>query len=84
MQKRPANPEGTVEALGYFLLDAGINYTRPRFEISLHMENLLNADWNEAQFDTESRLFNELEPVSELHFTPGTPFFWKLGFAWNL
>jgi hypothetical protein len=84
VQKRPANPEGTVEALGYFLLDAGVNYTRPRFEISLHMENLLNADWNEAQFDTESRLFNELEPVSELHFTPGAPFFWKLGFAWKL
>lgn len=84
VQKRPANPEGTVEALGYFLLDAGINYTRPRYEISLRMENLLNADWNEAQFDTESRLFNELEPVSELHFTPGAPFFWKVSLSFFL
>ncbi|MBK6949817.1 MAG: TonB-dependent receptor [Haliscomenobacter sp.] len=84
VQKRPANPEGTVEALGYFLLDAGVNYTRPKFEIGLHLENLLNADWNEAQFDTESRLFNELEPVSELHFTPGAPFFWKVSLSFFL
>lgn len=38
---------------------------------------LLNSEWNQAQFDTESRLPNEPEPVSELHFTPGTPFFLK-------
>jgi hypothetical protein len=41
------------------------------------VENLLNVEWNQAQFDTESRLSNEVEPVSELHFTPGTPFFLK-------
>ncbi len=40
-------------------------------------ENLLNVEWNEAQFDTESRFFDELAPVSELHYTPGTPFFVK-------
>ena len=34
-------------------------------------------EWNEAQFDTESRLQDELLPVSELHFTPGVPFFAK-------
>lgn len=31
-------------------------------------------DWNEEQFDTESRLRGESEPLSELHFTPGNPF----------
>jgi hypothetical protein len=43
----------------------------------LSAENLLNSSWNQAQFDTESRLRNEAEAVSELHFTPGTPFIVK-------
>jgi hypothetical protein len=34
---------------------------------------VLDTEWNEAQFDTESRLPGELVPVSELHFTPGMP-----------
>ena len=37
------------------------------------VENVLNTTWNEAQFDTESRLRDEEEPVSEIHFTPGNP-----------
>ena len=40
-------------------------------------ENNFDADWNEAQFDTESRLVDEPESVSEIHFTPGTPLFLK-------
>jgi outer membrane cobalamin receptor len=76
---RPANEDNSVVAEGYFLLDAVLKYTRPAFEVSLSAENLLNIDWNEAQFDTESRLQNEADPVSEIHFTPGTPFFFKAG-----
>jgi hypothetical protein len=56
-----------------------VKYTRPRFELSFTAENIFNVDWKEAQFDTESRLFTEAEPVSEIHFTPGTPFFFKTG-----
>ena len=41
------------------------------------VENLFNTEWNETQFATESRLQNEPEPVEEIHFTPGTPFFLK-------
>ena len=33
----------------------------------------MNVEWNEAQFDTESRMQWEIEPVSEIHFTPGNP-----------
>lgn len=84
VQKRPANAEGSVTALGYFILDGGITYALPRWTLSLQGQNLLNSNWNEAQFDTESRLPWENEPVSELHFTPGSPFFWKLGLAWNI
>ncbi|MDQ3048268.1 MAG: TonB-dependent receptor [Bacteroidota bacterium] len=76
---RAANPDNSVTALGYGLVDAVFNYTRPKYELSLSMENILNSEWNEAQFDTESKLQNEAAPVSELHYTPGTPFFIKGG-----
>lgn len=79
IQDRPANEDNSVIAQGYFLLDAVVKYTRKTFELSLSAENLLNEEWNEAQFDTESRLQNEVDPVSEIHFTPGTPFFIKAG-----
>lgn len=72
---RPANETNSVVAKGYFLLDATASYRIKHFEFGAIVENLLDTEWNQAQFDTESRLSNESEPVSELHFTPGTPFF---------
>jgi outer membrane receptor protein involved in Fe transport len=78
LDSRPANEDNSVRARGYFLLDAVASYTHRRYQVGLTVENLLDVDWNEAQFDTESRLPNEAAPVSELHFTPGTPFFAKL------
>jgi hypothetical protein len=74
---RPANEDNSVVADGYWLLDAVLRYTQPKFEVGLSAENLLNTEWKEAQFDTESRLPFETEPVPEIHFTPGTPFFLK-------
>ncbi|MEP6647068.1 MAG: TonB-dependent receptor [Saprospiraceae bacterium] len=74
---RPANENNTVTALGYFLLDGGVTYKAKNAEFGITLENILNVDWNEAQFDTESRLFDEPAPVSELHYTPGTPLFIK-------
>jgi hypothetical protein len=41
----------------------------------------MNRDWNEAQFDTESRLRFEPTPVSEIHYTPGIPRFIKAGIS---
>lgn len=78
MGDRAANEDYSVTAEGYFILDAVLRYTHDRFEIGASVENLLNTEWNETQFDTESRLANEVNPVSEIHFTPGTPFFGKL------
>lgn len=75
---RPANEDNTVIARGYFLSDAILNFTRRTFEVGISAENIFNRKWNEAQFDTESRLQNETDPVSEIHFTPGTPFFAKI------
>jgi outer membrane receptor protein involved in Fe transport len=77
LDHRAANENYSVVADGYFLMDVVLSYTTRRFELGLSVENILNPDWNEAQFDTESRLSNEPEPVSEIHFTPGTPLFAK-------
>ena len=62
-------------AEGYFVTDLTANYTFRNFIFSVIVENLFDTEWNETQFATESRLFNEPAPVEEIHFTPGTPFF---------
>jgi outer membrane cobalamin receptor len=81
LDDRAANEDNTVVAKGYFIADAILNYSRPGFEIGMSIENLFNRNWKEAQFDTESRLKNESVPVSEIHFTPGTPFSLKVRFV---
>jgi len=81
MKDRPANENNSITAKGYFLLDGSFNYTQPKYEIGLSLENILNVDWNEAQFATTSQLKNETTPVTELNFTPGTPFFFKAKLA---
>lgn len=77
IKDRPANEDGSITALGYFVTDANIDYTLKGLTFGVSVNNLFDVDWNEAQFATESRLRNESESVEELHFTPGTPFFAK-------
>ncbi len=79
---RPANESNTVEARKYSIFDLTVNYKTSRYKVGLVIENLLNTKWNEAQFDTESRLPFEKQSVDELHFTPGTPFAAKLIFGY--
>lgn len=81
MGNRPANEYNSVVAKGYFVCDAGINYSQPKWEIGLGVQNLFNTKWKETQFDTESRLQAEPQAVSEIHFTPGTPFFARLNIS---
>lgn len=71
---RPANEDYSITAEGYFIADLNASYTYKRFTFGAMIENLFNTEWNEAQFATETRLQEEPNPVSELHFTPGTPF----------
>jgi outer membrane receptor protein involved in Fe transport len=78
---RPANENKSVIAKGYTVTDFSFNYTNKKYEIGLAIENLFNVEWNETQFDTESRLKNEPVPVSEIHFTPGVPFFARVKVA---
>ena len=72
---RPANEDNSVQAKGYFVTDMNINYQLSNWSFGIIIENLLDTKWNETQFLTESRLFNEPQPVEEIHFTPGSPFF---------
>lgn len=81
MGDRPANEDNSVVAKGYFVTDAAINYTMKKWEAGFTVQNLFDTKWKETQFDTESRLQNEPTPVSEIHFTPGTPFFARLSFS---
>lgn len=83
MGDRPANEDNSVVAKGYFVADAVVNYVQPRYEIGLSVQNLFDVKWKETQFDTESRLQTEPLPVSEIHFTPGTPFFLKMSVAFK-
>jgi outer membrane receptor protein involved in Fe transport len=76
---RPANETNTVVAYGYNTFDLAGPYDFGRSEVYFTIENLFDTEWNEAQFDTESRLQNEPGPVDELHFTPGTPFAFRFG-----
>ncbi len=78
---RPANEDNSLTAEGYFITDAVVNYTKPKYEIGLVINNVLNTRWKETQFDTETRLKNEVTPVDEICFTPGTPFSAKLSFT---
>ncbi len=77
VKDRPANEDNSIVAKGFFVTDVNANYRFQHLSLGFAIENLFNVDWNEAQFATESRLLNETEPVEEIHFTPGTPFFFK-------
>jgi len=73
---RPANEDNSIIAEGYFVTDLNINYNFAKnWTFGLAIENLFDVEWNETQFATETRLFNEASPVEEITFTPGTPFF---------
>jgi len=81
MKNRPATSDNSLVAQGYFLNDLTANYTKRKFEIGLEIQNLFNAQWRDAQYEVVSRLKNESQPVDDISFTPGMPFFAKLKFA---
>lgn len=80
---RPANEDNSVVAQGYTVLDLSASYRFGSYQVNFVVENLTDTDWNEAQFDTESRLRGETAPVSELHFTPGNPRNVRVGLSYS-
>lgn len=83
LNDRPANETNTIIADGYTILDANVGYKFKKLDIGLQVQNLLNTDWKETQFATNTRLQNEVNPIEEIHFTPGTPFFIKGSIAYK-
>lgn len=71
---RAANEDNSIIAQGYTIFDLLVDYRMQKVELGFAIENLFNTFWYEAQFDTESRLKDEVASVSEIHFTPGTTF----------
>ncbi len=71
---RPANEDYSITAEGYTIVDLNADYVFKNITLGFIIENLLNVDWKETQFATESRLRNEATSVEEIHFIPGTPF----------
>ena len=80
---RPANEDNSVIAKGYTVANLGLSYAYGPFKYFVAVENLFDVDWNEAQFDTESRLADETQPVSEIHFTPGNPLNLQAGISYE-
>lgn len=78
---RPGNEDYSLTAKGYFITDAVLHYTKPKYEIGLTINNILNTKWKETQFATLTRLKGEAQPVDEICFTPGTPFDARLSFS---
>ncbi len=70
---RPAEASGRVEALGHTVTESNAVWPRGCLGITVAADNLFNVAWNEAQFATTSRLRDEAGPVTDLHFTPGSP-----------
>ena len=81
MDHRPANEFNSVQAQGYFITDMLFAYNLKKIEFTISAENVFNCKWREAQFETESRLQYESQPVSEIHYTSGTPRFLKAGIS---
>ncbi|PKG51389.1 TonB-dependent receptor [Olleya sp. 1-3] len=81
---RPANEDNSVQAEGYFVTDLNLNYAfNTQWKLGVSIENVFDTDWKETQFLTESRLQNEAQAVEEIHFTPGTPFYFKTTLSYS-
>ena len=80
---RPASEDNSIVAEGYTVADLNMGYRWKDVSFGVQVQNLFDVDWNETQFATESRLQNEVNPVEEIHFTPGTPFFLKASIQYN-
>lgn len=80
---RPANEDYTIVAKGYSIINLNLGYNWKNFDLGCQVENLFNTQWNESQFATTSQLKHETQPVEEIHFTPGTPFFIKASIEYS-
>jgi hypothetical protein len=67
-----ANEDNSVIAKGYCVINALVAFERKKYQVSLTVGNILNTKWNEAQFETLSKLRGEDHAVNTLNYTAGT------------
>lgn len=72
-----------MTARGATIWEAFASWNIGRVRLLATLDKLFDAAWNEAQFATTSRLRHEAAPVTELHFTPGSPRAVKLGLEYR-
>jgi outer membrane receptor protein involved in Fe transport len=70
---RPGNDDGSLTATGYLIFDLTAGRTFGKLDLNLTVNNLLDADWREAQFADESAVSRGGAVVEQMHFTPGIP-----------
>ncbi|MBX6331893.1 MAG: TonB-dependent receptor [Gemmatimonadaceae bacterium] len=80
---RAANEDGSVRAHGYTIWELFASYRLAQLRLYGAVDNLFDTAWNEAQFATTSRLPGEPAPVTELHFTPGSPRTLQMGIEYR-
>ncbi len=64
LSDRPLTEDGFLTAEGFTLLDMTVGYRSGSYEVTLAIDNLLDAAWREAQFATTSRLASEADTAS--------------------
>lgn len=79
MSERPADETASIKTQPYFVVDLKVSYQLKMWTFHATIENLLNTEWNEAQFAGDYRVTSLSKPQYGLTFTPGTPFFLKCG-----
>jgi outer membrane receptor protein involved in Fe transport len=80
---KTSNEVDSIVADGYTVFDFNVGYNWRNMVFGIQVQNLFDVEWNETQFATESRLFDEPNPVEEINFTPGTPFFLRASIQYN-
>src|SRR5450432_3864720 len=74
---RPATPDGSLVATGYFVVDLTGAYRWRFLEFGLSIQNLFNTVYREAQFATRYQVreapYNQTAPATGITFTPGNP-----------
>jgi outer membrane receptor protein involved in Fe transport len=83
LSDRPANEDNSIVALGHTLFNVSLAYNYKQFTFTVNGENLLNSEWNEAQFATETRLKGEKQGITELCYTPGNPRNFQFGISYK-
>jgi outer membrane receptor protein involved in Fe transport len=83
LSDRPANEDNSIVATGHTIFNANIDYNYKQFTFTINAENLLNSEWNEAQFATETRLKGEPVSITDLCYTPGNPRNFQFGVSYR-